>query len=125
VRQLAAFEKSRAQLEAKGCALLAASVDTEELARKAAQAAGLTFPVAFGLTRTDADAIGAWWGKHPPDGEHLQPAEFLLGRGSTVLGSMYASGPVGRMGADEVIRSITSRERARIQREQASGQQRQ
>jgi hypothetical protein len=30
-----------------------------------------------------------------------------------VLGSMYASGPVGRMRVDEVIRQITNRERRR------------
>ena len=49
----------------------------------------------------------------------IQPAEFVLGRGSVVLGSMYASGPVGRMGADEVVRLITTRERRR--REQEAG----
>ena len=46
--------------------------------------------------------------------------EFLLGRGGVVLGSIYASGPVGRMGADEAIRQITNRERRRQQQEQAA-----
>ena len=51
--------------------------------------------------------FGVWW-----EGERgfIQPAEFLLGRGGVVLGSMYASGPVGRMGADEAVRLITTRE---------------
>ena len=35
-----------------------------------------------------------------------------------VLGSMYASGPVGRMGADEAVRLITNRERRRREQEQ-------
>lgn len=35
---------------------------------------------------------------------------ILLGRGGTVLGSMYGAGPVGRMGADEAIRFINRRE---------------
>ena len=78
----------------------------------------MTFPLAYGCSRMDADVVGAWWGSHPPDGEHFQPAEFLLGRGGTVLWSMYASGSVGRMGADEVIRAITNRGRARLLREQ-------
>ena len=43
----------------------------------------------------------------------------LLGRGGVILGSMYASGPVGRIGADEVVRLITTRERRR--REQETG----
>jgi len=44
-------------------------------------------------------------------------AEFLIGRGGVVLGSIYASGPVGRMGADEAIRQITRRESMRKEQE--------
>ena len=66
--------------------------------------------------------MDVWWGDHPPDGEHMQPAEFLLGRGGVVLGSMYASGQVGRMGADEAIRLITGRERRRLQQEAEQAQ---
>ena len=106
-------------MEALGCTILAASVDNEAQALKVVRSAGLTYSVAYGCTKADADTIGAWWGNHPPDGEHMQPAEFMLGRGGTVLGSLYGSGPVGRMGVDEVVRSITSRERGRIQRELA------
>jgi hypothetical protein len=60
--------------------------------------------------------LGAWWDR---DRGFIQPAEFLLGRGGVVLGSMYASGPVGRMGADEAVRLITMRERRR--RDQEAG----
>ena len=69
-------------------------------------------------TREQADTIGAWW---YDERDTFQPVEFLLGRGGTVLGSIYASGPVGRMGADEAIRQITNRERRR-QREEQQGQ---
>src|SRR5512138_2624063 len=71
---------------------------------------GLTFPVAYRTTREESGLFGAWW-----EGERgfIQSAEFLLGRGSVVLGSMYASGLVGRMGADEAVRFITTRERRR------------
>ncbi|MQG27524.1 MAG: hypothetical protein FI723_03950 [SAR202 cluster bacterium] len=34
-----------------------------------------------------------------------------------MLGGMYASGPVGRMGADEAIRLITRRENIRREEE--------
>lgn len=115
---MAAFEKAKPELEALGCSILAGSADTREQALKVVSSQGLSFPVAYGCTRADADLLGAWWGSHPPDGEHFQPAEFLLGRGGVVLASLYASGPVGRMGADEVIRSITGRERARLREAQ-------
>ncbi|MBI4340050.1 MAG: redoxin domain-containing protein [Chloroflexi bacterium] len=117
MRQLAAYEAQKATLEKMGCAILVASVDTEEQARKVVGSQGLTYPVAYGCTREDADLIGAWWGQHPPDGEHIQPAEFLLGRGGTVLASMYASGQVGRMAVDEVIHFIEGRERSRLRQE--------
>jgi hypothetical protein len=75
---------------------------------------GLTLPVAYGVTREESEVFGAWW-----DGDRgfIQPAEFLLGRGGIVLGSMYASGPVGRMEADEAVRLITMRERRRREQE--------
>ncbi|MDP2954656.1 MAG: redoxin domain-containing protein [Chloroflexota bacterium] len=123
MRQLAAYQEQKADLEKMGCSILIASVDTEEQARQVAQTQGLTYLVAYGCTRADAEAIGAWWGNHPPDGEHMQPAEFLLGRGGTVLGSMYASGAVGRMSVEEVIHSIESRERYRLRREQEQQRQ--
>lgn len=117
---MADWEEKKAELEGLGATIYAVSVDTQEQAQKVV-AAGLTFPVAFGCTKAEGDAIGAWWGNHPPDGEHIQPAEFLLGRGGVVLGSMYASGPVGRMGADEAIRQITGRERRRREQEKERG----
>ena len=94
------------------------SADTLTQAKMAADKSMATFPIAYGCTKADADTIGAWWGDHLPDGEHIfkyeafiQPTEFLLSRGGVVLGSMYASGPVGRMNPDEAIFVITSREK--------------
>jgi hypothetical protein len=76
-------------------------------ARKAA-GRGLTFPVAYGVTREESQVFGARWDS---DRGFIQPAKFLLGRGGIALASMYASGPVGRTGADEAVRLITMRER--------------
>ena len=78
---------------------------------------GLTFPIAYGVTREESESFGAWWSEDR--GGYIQPAEFLLGRGGVVLGSVYASGPVGRMGADEAIRQITRREGLRKEQEAA------
>ena len=87
------------------------SADTLIQAKMAADNSMATFSIAHGCSKADADTIGAWWGDHPPDGEHIQPTEFLLSRGGVVLGSMYTSGPVGRMNPDEAIFVITSREK--------------
>ena len=122
MRQLAEWEKKKSELEKLDCTIYAISVDTMDGAQKAANE-GLTFPIAYGCTKQDGDAVGIWWGNHPPDGEHTQPAEFLLGRGGVVLGSMYASGPIGRIGVDEAIRQIISREQRRLDQEKEARSQ--
>jgi peroxiredoxin len=115
MRQLAAYEDKKAGLETLGATIYTASVDSLEQAREVVNH-GLTFPVAYGTTREESEMFGAWW---ESERGFIQPTEFLLGRGGVVLGSMYASGPVGRMGADEAVRLITVRERRR--REQEAG----
>jgi peroxiredoxin len=115
MRQLAAYEARKTELEALAATIYAASVDSLEQAQEVVSR-GLTFPVAYGITREESELFGAWWEE---ERGFIQPAEFLLGRGGVVLGSMYASGPVGRMGADEAVRLITTRERRR--REQEAG----
>lgn len=116
MRQFAAWEEMKSELEGMECSIYAISVDNLEQATEVA-AKGLTFPVAYGATKENADAMGAWW-TEDHHGGYIQPSEFLLGRGGTVLGSMYASGPVGRMGADEAVRQIQGRERRRLEQEQ-------
>ena len=109
MRQLAAYEAKKAELAALGATIYAASVDSLEQAQEVGQR-GFTFPLAYGMTREEAEVFGAWWDSGRG---FIQPAEFLLGRGGVVLGSMYASGPVGRMEADEAVQLITTRERRR------------
>ena len=112
---MAAWEEKKAELAELGATIYAASVDTLEQAQDVA-GRGLTYPVAYGVTQEESERFGAWWAEDHHGG-YTQPAEFLLGRGGVVLGSMYASGPVGRMGADEAIRLITNRENRRRQEE--------
>jgi len=97
------MEKHKSALEAQGAKIIAASVDDLENAKLVA--ADLTFPVAHGVTKSDADALGAWWGEQR--GGIMQPSEFLLARDGKVLQAMYATGPIGRMAAEEVINLLT------------------
>ena len=108
---MAAYEAQKAELEALDCTVIAASVDTLENAQEMVEKSGASFDFAYGVTQAEAESFGAWWSEDR--GGYVQPAEFLIGRGGVVLGSMYASGPVGRMGADEALRQITNRERRR------------
>jgi peroxiredoxin len=112
---LAAWEAKKPELDALDATIYAVSTDSLEQAREVA-GTGLSFNVAYGAAKEDGELVGAWWGEEH-DG-FIQPTEFLLGRGGVVLGAMYASGPVGRIGADEAVRLITNRERRRLEREQ-------
>jgi peroxiredoxin len=98
---LAGFGKLRAELEAVGAKIVAASVDPIDKAREVATEAGV--PVAYGVTREQADAIGAWWEERRGI---VQPSEFLVGRDGKVVASSYSAGPLGRMDAADVVKLI-------------------
>ncbi|HEU0022221.1 MAG TPA: hypothetical protein VFR55_11195 [Dehalococcoidia bacterium] len=117
MRQLAAYEARKADFDALEATIYAASVDALEQAREVA-ARGITFPIGYGVSMEESQTFGAWQAKDQ-HGIYIQPSEFLLGRGGVVLGSMYASGQVGRMGVDEVLTFMTNRERRRREQEGA------
>jgi len=81
--------------------IIAGTVDSEE--KTAEVAADLSFPVAFGMTRGDGDAIGAWWDERR---DHIQPSEFILTGKGRVMASTYSNSPVGRMDPAETLTLI-------------------
>ncbi len=82
--------------------MFAAAVDTKEQTLKVAEPLG--FPVAYGVTREQADSLGSWWDEQR---EFIQPSEFLLNRGGRVLMSTYSNSPVGRMDPAEMLTLVT------------------
>lgn len=81
--------------------IIAGTVDSEEKTTEIA--AELGFPVAYGMTREDGDAIGAWWEERR---DHIQPSEFVLSRSGKVMMSTYSNSPVGRMDPEETLSLI-------------------
>lgn len=79
---------------------MAGTVDSLEKTLEIAEP--LSFPVAYGVTRADGDAIGAWWEERR---DHIQPSEFIL-RGKKVIASTYSNSPVGRMDPAETLTLI-------------------
>lgn len=77
--------------------IVAGTVDSEEKTLEVAEP--LSFPVAYGMTRADGDAIGAWWEDRR---DHIQPSEFIL-KGNRVMASTYSNSPVGRMDPAETL----------------------
>ena len=81
-----------------GVSIIAGTVDTQ--AQTLDVAKDLGFPIAWGMTRADADAIGAWWEARR---NHIQPSEFVITQAGRVLSSTYSSSPVGRMDPEETL----------------------
>jgi hypothetical protein len=65
-----------------------------------ALAAPLGFPVGHGVTRADADSLGAWWDDNR---DFIQPSEFILSRSGKVMMSTYSNSPIGRMEPEETL----------------------
>lgn len=120
-RQLATYQEHIEELEGLGVTVLAASVDPIEPVIEMVEALGLTYPVAFGVTGEDVVEFDPWFADDH-HGHYIQPMELLVLRGGTLFGTMYASGPIGRMAVDEVLNSVRGRERRRLEQQEAQTQ---
>ena len=88
-------------LESVGAKVVAASVDPADKAREVADE--VSFPVAHGVTREVADALGSWWEDRRGI---IQPSEFIVGEDGKIIASSYSSGPIGRIDAADVVKII-------------------
>lgn len=102
---MAGFEKLKAELEAVGAKVFAASVDPVDKAGEVA--AELSFPVAYGVTRVVAEQLDSWWEERR---SIIQPSEFIMTAEGKIIASSYSDGPVGRIDAADVIKAINFRE---------------
>ena len=97
--QLEAFEKS-------GAKVIAATAEPLEKAREVADK--ISFPVAYGVTRAQADQLGCWWEDRR---QLVQPSNFVLNGSGKILSATYSTGPIGRLEAADAIRFIEFQER--------------
>jgi len=102
---LVGFEQVKAELDALGVSVIAASVDALDKATEVA--ADLSFPLAYGATREVSDKLGTWWEERR---SIIQPANFVIDANGRILASTYSDGPIGRMEPSDVVRFITFRE---------------
>ena len=103
------FGEHYAELQDLNTSVVAASTDSREKAAEMAE--GLPFPVAWGVTREQADTMGSWWEERRG---LIQPSNFVLNHSGTVLSATYSSGPIGRLEAADAIRFIQFQEKQRL-----------
>ena len=98
---MAGYEERRAAFLAEGVSIIAGTVDSQEQTAEGARDLG--FPVAYGMTRADGDALGSWWDERR---DHIQPSEFVITKSGKVMMSAYSNSPIGRMDPAEALTLI-------------------
>jgi peroxiredoxin len=101
VRQLAAFSDLKAEFDAMGTSILAASADPLNKASETQD--GIEFPIAYGVTQEQADSVGGWWEDRR---KIIQPSEFIIGSNGSVVSATYSTGPVGRLMPEDALKLI-------------------
>jgi hypothetical protein len=81
------------------------SVDPIDKAKEVADE--ISFPVAYGVTRADADTLGSFWEDRR---SIIQPSEFILDPEGKVMFSSYSDGPLARLDPTDLLRWINFQE---------------
>lgn len=101
---MADYQTNRASLEEENISVIALSVDELDKAKETVDELKLDFPVAYGMeVPRDADRIGAFWEERR---KIFHATNFLLDGEGKVMDASYATGPVGRITAEDVIRRV-------------------
>lgn len=95
------FNTHLKELDDLGAKVIAASVEPLDKATEMADT--LSFPVAHGVTRAQADQLGSWWEERR---QIIQPSNFVLDDTAKVLSATYSTGPIGRLEPADAIRFI-------------------
>jgi peroxiredoxin len=99
--QLRAYQRAGDRLDRLGVKVVSLSVDDEATAHELITKHGLTFPVGHSA---DAAAVAAVTGAFVnPDPVYLQSTGFLLDPDGKVIVSVYSSGAIGRLVAEDVV----------------------
>lgn len=90
--------------------IIAATAEPEEKAQEmmAKMRGSLSLPVLFGVTRDQADMLGAWWEDRR---QIVQPAAFVLNDKGIILSATYSTGPIGRLEGVDAVRYLNFQEK--------------
>ncbi len=107
---MADYQTWLAEIKGLGIALMAASVDTIEEARKTVTNQKLTYPVAYGLDYEDISRRTGAFIEH--ERKILHATGFVLKPDLTIQVAAYSTGPIGRLTPNDVtslVRLVTKK----------------
>jgi alkyl hydroperoxide reductase subunit AhpC len=98
---LADFQTRANEFRTANIRLLAASVDTEEDARKSVNELALSYPIGYGLSAQEISALtGAFFEAQK---KYLHATGFILRPDGAVAHAVYSTGPIGRYTAADAL----------------------
>jgi alkyl hydroperoxide reductase subunit AhpC len=101
---LADYQAHMDEFSKEGVDVIALSVDPLEKAQEMAQRVNATFRIGYGLkVPEDADKVGAYWEDRR---KIIHATNFILDSDRKVTQACYATGPIGRIVAEDALRSI-------------------
>lgn len=110
---MADFQKNLKNFAKLDAQIVAASIDSLEVAATTARDEGLTYPVACELDAMETVRLtGAYFHEEK---EYLHATGFILNRTGTVILAVYSSGAIGRLAAKDCLGLIKH-----IQQQEAS-----
>ena len=101
------------QFKQENVDILALSVDFLDKAKSMVGQVKATFPIAYGLeVPRDADKVGAYWEDRR---KIIHATNFLIDPERRVTQACFATGPIGRIVAEDALRSIQGTKKRKAQ----------
>ena len=101
------------QFEQEKVDVIALSVDPLDKAKEMVTKVGATFPIAYGLkVPEDADKVGAHWEARR---QIIHATNFIIDCDRKVTQACYSIGPIGRIVAEDALRSIQGAKKRKAQ----------
>jgi alkyl hydroperoxide reductase subunit AhpC len=110
---LADYQAHIEEFSKENADVIALSVDPFDKAKEMADRVKATFPIGYGLVvPDDADKVGAYWEDRR---KIIHATNFIIGSDKKVTQACYATGPIGRIVAEDALRSIQGAKRRKAQ----------
>ena len=110
---MADFQAHIEEFKHENTDVVALSVDPLEKAREMVEKTAATFPIGYGLkVPQDADKVGAYWEERR---KIIHATNFIIDSDRKVTQACFATGPIGRIVAEDALRSIQGAKKRKAQ----------
>ena len=101
------------QFKEENVDIIALSVDPIGKAKEVGERIKATFPIGYGLeVPRDADKVGAYWEERR---KIIHATNFIIDADKKVTQACFATGPIGRIVAEDALRSVQGAKKRKAQ----------